>query len=153
MVHGQCSGSGSQVPLGNLEGSAGSPLPRPEPGAITSWIQHPARRTPCPAAITVYMISIITCPQAPPGPLPTASDCVSPSRPPPTKILAFQPPELLAHPINSANAYHMRLSLSAPPHAPFAGPPGLALGDPGPQRIFLPRGALPTRTLQGPFPL
>lgn len=71
------------------------------------------------------------------------------------KNTGLQPPELLVHPINSVNAYHMQLILSAPPHTPFGGSIGLALVTPCPQGIFLTRGLSPLRELlpRRPFPL
>lgn len=90
-----------------------TPNPQPLPRAA------PREAHACPAVISSYRTSIITGPQARPGPPPTASDSVSPPRPPPTKMLAFQHAERLVHPINSANAYHMLPSpVGAPPHLP-----------------------------------
>ena len=75
--------------------------------------QPRAGRRPCPAAITTYAIALS---HHRPGP---QTACHFPG-PPPTKILASQPPGRLVHPINSTNAYHMRRNSADRAHLALA---------------------------------
>lgn len=111
--------AGASPPLRNLGHVTRCPLSRLSRPRLEQQTQQQGTRTPCflgtqPRAGRRPSPAIIT------GPGPQTA-CHLPG-PPPTKILASQPPGRLVHPINSANAYHMRRSSADRAHPALRAP-------------------------------